>query len=59
MEYFLNLLKKCEVFKYAKWLRKIKRVFLFIFLFINKTNVENITALNLTQNEYLTIMVDV
>ncbi|WP_374697137.1 DUF2649 family protein [Spiroplasma endosymbiont of Polydrusus formosus] len=28
-------------------------------MFINKTNVENITALNLTQNEYLTIMVDV
>ncbi|WP_374696765.1 DUF2649 family protein [Spiroplasma endosymbiont of Polydrusus formosus] len=57
--YFLNKFKKCGFFKNAKWLRKIKIVFIHIFLFIDKTNIENITTLNLTQNEYLTIIVGV
>ncbi|WP_374697130.1 DUF2649 family protein [Spiroplasma endosymbiont of Polydrusus formosus] len=30
-----------------------------IFLFIDKTNIENITTWNLTQNEYLTMIVGV
>ncbi len=38
---------------------KLKEFFIHIFLFIDKTNVENITTLNLTQNEYLTMMVGV
>ncbi|WP_348737092.1 DUF2649 family protein [Spiroplasma endosymbiont of Ammophila pubescens] len=36
---------------------KLKEFFIHVFLFIDKTNVENITTLNLTQNEYLTLMV--
>ncbi|WP_327196285.1 DUF2649 family protein [Spiroplasma kunkelii] len=30
-----------------------------IFLFIDKTNIESITMWNLTQNEYLTLMVGI
>ncbi|CAA35736.1 unnamed protein product [Spiroplasma phage R8A2B] len=38
---------------------KLKEFFIYIFLFIDKTNVESITMWNLTQNEYLTLMVGV
>ncbi|WP_338990486.1 DUF2649 family protein [Spiroplasma endosymbiont of Seladonia tumulorum] len=38
---------------------KLKEFFIHVFLLIDKTNVENITTLNLTQNEYLTLMVGV
>ncbi|UZQ29457.1 MAG: DUF2649 domain-containing protein [Spiroplasma phoeniceum] len=38
---------------------KLKEFFIYVFLFIDKTNVENITTWNLTQNEYLTLMLDV
>ncbi|WFG96276.1 DUF2649 domain-containing protein [Spiroplasma citri] len=38
---------------------KLKEFFIHIFLFIDKTNVESITMWNLTQNEYLTLMVGV
>nr|WP_237237957.1 DUF2649 family protein [Spiroplasma citri] len=38
------------------WIR-LKEFFIHIFLFIDKTNVESITMWNLTQNEYLTLMV--
>nr|CAK99610.1 plectrovirus spv1-r8a2b orf 10 transmembrane protein [Spiroplasma citri] len=38
---------------------KLKEFFIHIFLFIYKTNVESITMWNLTQNEYLTLMVGV
>ncbi|WFG98329.1 DUF2649 domain-containing protein [Spiroplasma citri] len=36
---------------------KLKKFFIHIFLFIDKKNVESITMWNLTQNEYLTLMV--
>ncbi|WP_083436106.1 DUF2649 family protein [Spiroplasma kunkelii] len=38
---------------------KLKEFFIHIFLFIDKTNVESITMWNLTQNEYLTLMVGI
>ncbi|WFG96378.1 DUF2649 domain-containing protein [Spiroplasma citri] len=38
---------------------EFKEFFIHIFLFIDKTNVESITMWNLTQNEYLTLMVGV
>ncbi|WFG97284.1 DUF2649 domain-containing protein [Spiroplasma citri] len=38
---------------------KLKEFFIYIFLFIDKANVESITMWNLTQNEYLTLMVGV
>ncbi|PQP79090.1 MULTISPECIES: DUF2649 domain-containing protein [Spiroplasma] len=39
--------------------QEFKEFFIYIFLFIDKTNVESITMWNLTQNEYLTLMVGV
>ncbi len=36
---------------------KLKEFFIHVFLFIDKINVETITTWNLTQNEYLTLMV--
>ncbi|QED25030.1 DUF2649 family protein [Spiroplasma citri] len=38
---------------------KLKEFFIYIFLFIDKTNVESIKMWNLTQNKYLTLMVGV
>ncbi|ALA97981.1 Spiroplasmavirus-related protein [Spiroplasma kunkelii CR2-3x] len=38
---------------------KLKEFFIHIFLFIDKMNVESITMWNLTQNEYLTLMVGI
>lgn len=38
---------------------KLKEFFIHVFLFIDKTNVKTITTCNLTQNEYLTLMVGV
>ncbi|ALA97692.1 Spiroplasmavirus-related protein [Spiroplasma kunkelii CR2-3x] len=38
---------------------KLKEFFIHIFLFIDKTNIESITMWNLTQNEYLTLMVGI
>ncbi|PQP79380.1 hypothetical protein C6B38_01440 [Spiroplasma sp. ChiS] len=39
--------------------QEFKEFFIYIFLFIDKANVESITMWNLTQNEYLTLMVGV
>ncbi|WP_338963332.1 MULTISPECIES: DUF2649 family protein [unclassified Spiroplasma] len=36
---------------------KLKEFFIHVFLFIDKSNVESITTWNLTQNEYLTLMI--
>ncbi|WP_338966050.1 MULTISPECIES: DUF2649 family protein [unclassified Spiroplasma] len=36
---------------------KLKEFFIHVFLFIDKSNVEIITTWNLTQNEYLTLMI--
>ncbi|WP_253301395.1 DUF2649 family protein [Spiroplasma endosymbiont of Phyllotreta cruciferae] len=38
---------------------KLKEFFTHVFLFIDKSNVESITTWNLTQNEYLTLMIGV
>ncbi|APE75816.1 plectrovirus-related protein (plasmid) [Spiroplasma citri] len=48
-----------EFLKMQNDLIKLKEFFIHIFLFIDKTNVESITMWNLTQNEYLTLMVGV
>ncbi|AAA85019.1 hypothetical protein SpV1-C74p13 [Spiroplasma phage C74] len=39
--------------------QEFKEFFIYIFLFIDKANVESIIMWNLTQNEYLTLMVGV
>ncbi|WP_338964616.1 MULTISPECIES: DUF2649 family protein [unclassified Spiroplasma] len=38
---------------------KLKEFFIYVFLFIDKTNVEIITTWNLNQNEYLTLMIGI
>ncbi|WHQ36623.1 DUF2649 family protein [Spiroplasma sp. SV19] len=43
----------------AKDWEKLKEFFVHVFLFIDKSKVEEITTWNLTQNEYLTLMVGV
>ncbi|GAA6238269.1 MAG: hypothetical protein SPLM_03910 [Spiroplasma phoeniceum] len=43
----------------AKDWEKLKKFFIHVFLFIDKSNVESITTWNLTQNEYLTLMIGI